>query len=151
MISYGVTQKPPSEREYWGTQELRSAQGRKGQDRTNIQVTAGEPRLHSPISPAQGSEVRSGQSWSGACPAHPFVLLHPCLGSSTHRPHGKLVGPSAGSYTFPCLSLPSWKGKKEGGTDSLVLGPPPYLTGGGVAIRVSSSCLYYQRNGKGRD
>lgn len=37
---------------------------------------------------------RSAQSWSGACPARPLVLPHPCLASSTHRPHGKLVGPS---------------------------------------------------------
>lgn len=116
MISYGVAQKPPSGRECWGTQELRRARGHKGQDRTNVRVAAGEPRLHSAVSPTQGSaEVRSELEWSLPCPplGAPSPLpgeLYPLAPWKARRPSRSLWDLSWVIYRpLPQFTLLEWE------------------------------------------
>lgn len=95
----------------------------------------------------RGGRVRAGVElalpapWCSLTPAWRALPTGPMESSSgPHAPSGT----SAGSYTVPCLSLPSWNGRKEGGTDSLVLGPPPHLTGG--QPECPPAFLHYQGN-----
>lgn len=150
LFSYGVTQKPPSEREHWGTQELRSSQGHKGQDRTNIQITAGEPRLHSPISPTQGSrEVGSELELSLPCP--PLRAPSPLPGElyplAPWRALRALLLP-LGRIWVVCLPLPQftlleWK---EGRQNSLLGAWAPSIPQGGGQPGFPPPCLYYRGN-----
>lgn len=65
-----IAQQPLSEKEPWGAWHLGGAQGCEGQDRSDIQVTGGEPGPDSPVTPlrTRGSrEVKLGLELTLLC------------------------------------------------------------------------------------
>lgn len=140
MISYGVAQKPPSGRECWGTQELRRARGHKGQDRTNVRVAAGEPRLHSAVSPTQGSaEVGSELEWSLPCPplGAPSPLpgeLYPLAPWKARRALTLPLGPQLGHIPSLASVYPLGMGGRKAEQTPWCLGPRRTSQGGNQSV-----------------